>query len=170
MPFRYEGNANCWSTPRECDAPAAAAALCGFPIATARQAWHTERVLPKMLPHSTSGRRHSADFEKVARDYEARVVIGKFALLLAGGAALALVALVDSAGSAVVVGMLVLAGACIASVFFGDFPAFARCPICGKRMHAHRREDMHRKRSHRYLSCSGCNESVELGAKAGKAH
>ena len=105
----------------------------------------------------------------MARDYEARVIIGKFALLLAGGAALALVALVDSAGSTVVIGLLGLSVACIASVFLGDFPAFARCPICGKRMHVHRREDMHRKRSHRYLSCSACNESVELGTKAARA-
>jgi hypothetical protein len=135
-----------------------------FPIATTRPAWHIHHVLPKMLPHSSSNRRRAADFEKVAKTYEARMMFGKFALLLAGSGALALVFVADTVGSTVVAGTVVLGAACIVSVFFGDFPAFARCPACGKRMHVRRHEGVHRKGSHRYLSCPGCHESVELGA------
>jgi len=92
------------------------------------------------------------------------MMFGKFLLLLGGSGALALVFLFGTAGSAVAIGVGGLSCACIASVFFGDFPAFARCPACGKRMKARRHAGPRRKGSQRYLSCSGCNQSVELGA------
>ena len=117
-----------------------------------------------MSHHSKSFRHQTPEQQKVAQSYAARIVIGKLVLVLAGCAFVAVIFLPGAVDRVVTIGALALGGGCFLSIFFGDFPAFARCPACGKRMKVKTHDDARPYKRYRYLACSQCNQTVELSA------
>lgn len=89
-----------------------------------------------------------------------RIVIGKLVLVLAGSAVLAVLFLLGSMSSVGAIGVMVLGGACLVSIFAGDFPAFVHCPTCGKRMRTRVHQDPHPHKRHRFLECPQCRQTI----------
>jgi endogenous inhibitor of DNA gyrase (YacG/DUF329 family) len=117
-----------------------------------------------MSHHSKSVRHQSPEHRKLAQAYAARIVIGKLVLVLAGSASLAVVFILGTVHSATAIGAIVFGCACFAAIFVGDFPAWARCPACGRKMKVRTHDDARPYKRYRYLACTACKQTVDLGA------
>jgi hypothetical protein len=110
-------------------------------------------------------RHQSPEHEKIAQAYGLRVAIGKMALALGAGVALAGMMLSSSFRSPVAIGLAVLGGVCLIAFFVGDFPATVRCPSCGRRMRVRTQRDSHHHKRFRYLECPGCQQTIDLAER-----
>jgi hypothetical protein len=117
-----------------------------------------------MSHHSKSGHHQSDEHRRIAQTYGARIVLGKLVLILVGCASLAVIFLLGTVRSSAAIGALALGAACFISVFIGDFPAWVRCPACGKRMKARTHQDPHPYKRYRYLACPKCQQTVALSS------
>jgi hypothetical protein len=116
-----------------------------------------------MSNHSKSLRHQSPEQRKVAQAYAARIVIGKLVLVLAGCASLAVIFMLGSVRSATALGAIIFGCTCFAASLVGDFPAWARCPACGRKMKVRTHGDGQPHKRYRFLACPKCNQIVELG-------
>jgi hypothetical protein len=106
----------------------------------------------------------SEEHRRIAQAYGTRIMLGKLVLILVGCASLAVIFLLGTVRSSAAIGMLVLGVASFLSAFWGDFPAWVRCPVCGQRMKARTHQDPHPYKRYRYLACPRCHQTVTLGA------
>ena len=120
------------------------------------------RTSTAMSQQARPHRHQSPEHEKIAQAYGLRVVIGKMALALGAGVALAGTMLPSSFRSPVAIGLAVLGGACLIAFFAGDFPASVRCPGCGRRMRVRSQRDPQHRRRFRTLECPGCRQTIDL--------